>query len=118
MEIIFTYFDSQYHVSSMAIVQRPTNLLEWCSTLRITYTFSPNFLVAQLCRDISTAQDTLSAVDLSRLKIFISGGEAVPVKTAVEFADILERCGAPRDALRAGFGMTETGVRWPRALAL
>ena len=38
---------SQFHVSSMAIIQRPINLLEWCSKLTITYTFSPNFLIAQ-----------------------------------------------------------------------
>ena len=51
------------------------------------------------------------ALDLSNMRVFISGGEAVPIKTAVEFSDIIERYGAPRDSLRAGFGMTETGVR-------
>ena len=101
---------SQFHVSSMAIIQRPINLLEWCSKLTITYTFSPNFLIAQLCRDVSAAPSSLRATNLSSLRVFISGGEAVPVRTAVDFADLLERCGAPRDALRAGFGMTETGV--------
>jgi acyl-CoA synthetase (AMP-forming)/AMP-acid ligase II len=47
---------------------------------------------------------------------FISGGEAVPVKTAVEFTNILERFGAPRDALRGGFGMTETCVGGPKLI--
>ena len=49
-------------------------------------------------------------MDLSCVKVLISGGEAVPTKTAVEFTAILEELGAPRNALRAGFGMTETGV--------
>jgi acyl-CoA synthetase (AMP-forming)/AMP-acid ligase II len=52
-----------------------------------------------------------NAIDLSSIEVLISGGEAVPVKTAVEFTDILEQLGAPRSALRAGFGMTETAVR-------
>ncbi|EKM53033.1 uncharacterized protein PHACADRAFT_147361 [Phanerochaete carnosa HHB-10118-sp] len=101
---------SQYHVTPSAIVQRPQNLLEWCSRLRITYSFSPNFLIAQLCRDVAAAQYGAHEIDLSSLVALISGGESVPVKTAVEFADLLERYGAPRNALRAGFGMSETGA--------
>ncbi|KAI0635108.1 AMP-dependent synthetase and ligase [Trametes polyzona] len=100
----------QYHVSPAAIVQRPFNLLEWCSWYRISYSFSPNFLIAQLCRDPHVGATPSRALDLSSLVAFISGGEAVPIKTAIEFADLLERFGAPRNALRAGFGMSETGA--------
>ena len=77
--------------------------------MQISYTFSPNFLLGQICRDFSKAQNA-KAMDLSCVKVLISGGEAVPTKTAVEFTAILEGLGAPRNALRAGFGMTETGV--------
>jgi acyl-CoA synthetase (AMP-forming)/AMP-acid ligase II len=51
-----------------------------------------------------------SSVKLESLVSIISGGESVPVNTAVAFADLLEQLGARRDVLRAGFGMTETGV--------
>lgn len=105
--------DSQYHVSPSAIIHRPFNLLEWTSRYGITYSFSPNFLIAQLCRDQTVAATPAGALDLSALVAFISGGEAVPLKTAIEFANLLERFGAPRNALRAGFGMSETGVRIP-----
>ena len=57
-------------------------------------------------------------IDLSKVQVFVSGGEATPVKTAIEFADLLEAYGAPRNALRAGFGMSETGVRHHRYLSL
>ncbi|KDR66558.1 hypothetical protein GALMADRAFT_232431 [Galerina marginata CBS 339.88] len=99
---------NQYHISPTAIIQNPRSLLDLCSKYRISFTFSPNFLLAQICRDVVAAPYAQGSLDLSRITAFISGGEAVPVKTAVEFADILEQFGAPRDSLRAGFGMTET----------
>lgn len=104
------FFRSQYHVAPPAIIQRPLNLLEWCSRLRIAYTFSPNFLMAQICREVAASPYLAGSLDLSQMIAFISGGEAVPIKTAIEFADVLERYGAPRHSLRAGFGMSETGV--------
>ncbi|KAI0659134.1 AMP-dependent synthetase and ligase [Cubamyces menziesii] len=99
---------NQYHISSSAIVQRPRLLLELCSTYRITYTFSPNFLISQICRELSPSSLPSDAFDFSDLVAFISGGEAVSVKTAIAFANLLEAFGAPRNALRAGFGMSET----------
>ncbi|KAF8079199.1 acetyl-CoA synthetase-like protein [Lyophyllum atratum] len=101
---------SQYHVSPSAIIRKPRNLLDWCSRLKISYTFSPNFLLAQICRDVAASPYEASAIDLSSVRAFISGGESVPIKTAVEFTDILESLGAPRNVLRGGFGMTETGA--------
>ncbi|KAH9849416.1 AMP-dependent synthetase and ligase [Lenzites betulinus] len=101
---------NQYHVSPSAIIHRPLNLLEWCSRYGITYSFSPNFLIAQLCKDQSVATMPAGALNLSALVAFISGGEAVPIKTAIEFANLIERFGAPRNSLRAGFGMSETGA--------
>nr|UVV38562.1 polyporic acid synthetase CorA [Terana caerulea] len=101
---------SQYHASSTAVLPQARNLLEWCSRYRITYTFSPNFLVAQICREVALAPFDSKTLDLSRLDAFISGGEAVPIKTAVDFADLIESFGARRDVLRAGFGMSETGA--------
>lgn len=88
----------------------PRNLLDWCSKLAITYSFSPNFLIAQICRDTAATPFPTGSIDLTPMKAFISGGESVPIKTATEFADVIEQYGAPRDALRAGFGMSETGV--------
>ncbi|KAF7346973.1 Acetyl-CoA synthetase-like protein [Mycena venus] len=97
----------QYHISPKAIIAKPNLLLEWSSRLGITYTFSPNFLMARLLKDQAT--DPLpSSLDLSRLRALISGGESVPMSIGVAFADLLETFGAPRDTLRAGFGMSET----------
>ncbi|EPQ59775.1 acetyl-CoA synthetase-like protein [Gloeophyllum trabeum ATCC 11539] len=97
---------SQFHTSPSEIIRRPSDLLRLCSEFKITYTFSPNFLLAKICEENQSAP--YDKLDLSPLHSLISGGEAVPIKTAVAFADLMEKCGAPRNALRAGFGMTET----------
>ncbi|KAG6811380.1 putative NRPS-like protein biosynthetic cluster [Tricholoma furcatifolium] len=101
---------SQFHVAPSAIIRNPRNLLDWCSRLKVSYTFSPNFLLAQICRDVAAVPYGDSDMDLSAVRAFISGGESVPVATAVEFTAILEHFGAPRNSLRGGFGMTETGA--------
>ncbi|THH29961.1 hypothetical protein EUX98_g4225 [Antrodiella citrinella] len=101
---------NQYHVAPTAIISKPRSLLEWCHRYRITYTFSPNFLLAQICREVAAAPYNAQDLDLSAVRAFISGGESVPIKAAVEFSDIIERHGAPRSSLRGGFGMTETGA--------
>jgi hypothetical protein len=65
--------------------------------------------MARLLKDLAT--DPLPAsLDLSKLGALISGGESVPLSIGVAFADLLETFGAPRDSLRAGFGMSETCV--------
>ena len=99
---------SQFHAHPGSIVGNPHNLLIWAHKLRITYTFSPNFLLAQILRN--TVTTPLPSIDLSQLGVLISGGEAVPLSTAVSFANLLERFGARRDVLRAGFGMSETAA--------
>ncbi len=102
---------SQYHISASAVIRNPRILLTLCSQLRISYSFSPNFLLAQICRSVSETPFDEGSLELSRLVALISGGESVPTNIAISFADIIERFGARRDVLRAGFGMTETGVR-------
>jgi acyl-CoA synthetase (AMP-forming)/AMP-acid ligase II len=84
-------------------------LLEFASVLGITYTFSPNFLLAQILRDVAMSPFK-EPLDLSNVRAIISGGEAVPIGTAVAFTDLVERFGATRDVLRGGFGMSETGA--------
>ncbi|KXN81002.1 Polyketide synthase PksJ [Leucoagaricus sp. SymC.cos] len=102
---------SQYQVEPSVIIRKPRNLLDWCSRFHVTHTFSPNFLLAQIYRDMSSALSTTDGMlDLSSLRVFVTGGEANPVKTAAEFSDLLERFGAPRTTLRAAFGMTETAA--------
>ncbi|EIN08725.1 acetyl-CoA synthetase-like protein [Punctularia strigosozonata HHB-11173 SS5] len=97
----------QYHISPTAIIVDPKSLLDLCSKLEITYSFAPNFLMARILKDDAIAPLPPS-LDLSRLSAFISGGESVPMPVGVAFADLLERFGAKRNVLRAGFGMSET----------
>ncbi|THH01471.1 hypothetical protein EW026_g1235 [Hermanssonia centrifuga] len=101
---------SQYHISASAVIRNPRILLTLCSQLRVSYSFSPNFLLAQICRSVSESPFDEGSLDLSRLVAVISGGESVPTNIAISFANIIEHFGARRDVLRAGFGMTETGA--------
>jgi thioesterase domain-containing protein len=92
----------------VGISRNPLTLLKCLSKYRITYTFSPNFLLAAILRDLPHASFD-EPVDLSNLRAFISGGEAVPVETAIAFADMMEeKFGARRDVLQSAYGMTET----------
>lgn len=65
--------------------------------------------MAKICKEVSLIpwDDSLN---LSALEAYISGGEAIPVKTGVEFSNLLRKCGAKANVLRPGFGMTETCV--------
>ena len=100
---------SQWHASPSATTRNPRNLIQWISTLRITFTFSPNFLLAQILRDVS-ATPLSPTTDLSHLRALITGGEASPLSTAIAFSDLVEHFGGQRDVLIAGFGMSETGT--------
>ncbi|KAJ7186458.1 acetyl-CoA synthetase-like protein [Mycena filopes] len=95
------------HVASIIEIHIHALLIDAVARLGITYTFSPNFLMARLLKD--QAADPLPAtLDLSQLHTLISGGESVPMSIGVAFADLLQKFDARRDALRAGFGMSET----------
>jgi thioesterase domain-containing protein len=105
----FDILPSQWHVSPSAVIRNPLNLLKWTSKLNITFTFSPNFLLAAILRDLSNASFD-EPLNFCNLRALVSGGEAVPFRTAVAFADVMETLGARRDVLQIGFGMTETSA--------
>jgi len=106
---------AQVHVRSVDIIGRPPLLLELVDAFAITYTFAPNFLLAQLLRRLDgehkdgTRSDT-RAPSLRTLRVFVSGGEAVPHRTAVRFNELCIKLGAASGPLVAGFGMTESCV--------
>lgn len=92
----------QHHCLPEDVVSSPTCFLDLLEIVRASYSFAPNFLLSLLLKE------KLEKRDLSHLRVLCSGGEAVPTRTAIDFAAYLERCGARTGALTAGFGMTET----------
>lgn len=94
----------QCHVRAADVVVMPTRLLRLAASLRVSYTFAPNFLLEQLLAV------PLPQLDLTHLRVLVSGGEGVPTQTGKAVQAHLEKCGARPGTLVAGFGMTETCV--------
>lgn len=103
---------SQIHVHASAILSDPLRFLRLIDEKSINVSFSPNFLLAKLTRDLEKRSDLIGTFDLSSIKRINSGGEAVISKTAQSFVNVLKKLS--RDPLKVsfvispGFGMTET----------
>ncbi|KAG1824874.1 atromentin synthetase [Suillus subaureus] len=103
---------SQIHVHASAILSDPLRFLRLIDEKSINVTFSPNFLLAKLTRDLEKRSDLSGTFDLSSIKRINSGGEAVLSKTAQSFVTVLKKLA--KDPLKVsfvispGFGMTET----------
>lgn len=98
---------SQLHVPSSLILDEPLEFLRVISRHHVTVTFTPNFLLGL----VNSAHHRMSpdeAIDLSRLRHIVSGGEAVPCTTGTAFLERFARFGLRRDVLWPAFGMTET----------
>lgn len=108
---------NQVHVHATDLLINPSVFLNLLSKHHIGYTFAPNFFLASL-RKYMDSEDSLTSgkenhwlcknIDLSRLKAFISGGEANVVETCDALTRSLRRFNMKGDILRPGFGMTET----------
>ena len=100
----------QFHVQATDVVVEPLRFLQLIQDHRISYAFSPNFLLASLIRSLETIpfpSDT-QTYDLSSLRVLASGGEANPVETCSTLTKLFQRYNAPGNFLSPGFGMTET----------
>ncbi|TVY35770.1 Didemethylasterriquinone D synthetase [Lachnellula occidentalis] len=100
---------NQIHIPPSSAVQEPLNLLQKLSDHQVSYTFGPNFLLAEIARALeSLSNQAMLSLDLSYLRAFISGGEANSVATAVKLTGLLQKYHAPASFIRPGLGLTET----------
>ncbi|MBM9438475.1 non-ribosomal peptide synthetase [Actinacidiphila bryophytorum] len=98
---------SQLHVPSSHILDEPLEFLRLISRHHVTVTFTPNFLLG-LVNSARHRMPAGEALDLSRLRHIVSGGEAVPYTTGTAFLERFAPFGLRRDVLWPAFGMTET----------
>jgi acyl-CoA synthetase (AMP-forming)/AMP-acid ligase II/thioesterase domain-containing protein len=101
---------TQLHVMSSAILSDPLLFLKLIDRARVSLTFTPNFLLGNInaaLRSMSS-QGRRLGLDLSCVRLIISGGEAIAVKTGERFLELLAPCGLSPRALWPAFGMTET----------
>ncbi|KAH6665826.1 hypothetical protein B0J14DRAFT_643610 [Halenospora varia] len=95
----------QIQVSATDVSVDPTKFLQIIDRYRVSYTFAPNFFLAQLLH--SLPESPLS-YELSCLEKLISGGEMNVVATGAALVARLSQYGLPPNAITPGFGMTET----------
>jgi acyl-CoA synthetase (AMP-forming)/AMP-acid ligase II/thioesterase domain-containing protein/aryl carrier-like protein len=100
----------QVHIQAVELIQNPNVFLETINRYRVSVSFAPNFLLANLERALRDGQLDFPGrkPDLSCLRVVTSGGEGNSISTAVRLLDHLQKYGAPVNVLVPGFGMTET----------
>ncbi len=92
-------------MSPMSFVQNPISWLEAISTHRGTTTASPNFGYELCLRKIKPEQ--LESLDLSSLRVAISGAEPIRATTLCNFQQRFAECGLRDTALTPAYGMAE-----------
>lgn len=97
---------TQLHAPSAPVLQRPQQWLDWLEEHRVTVTFAPNFAYA-LVND-ALADDASGSWDLSAVRYFMNGGEAVVASTARRFLELLHPSGLSENAMLPAWGMSET----------
>ena len=103
----------QLHAEPTAIIADPLLFLRIIDRYRVSMSFAPNFLFAQVSAALQSAKPEASGLgprtlDLSCLRHIVSGGEAIAVETGQHFLELLAPYGLARNALWPAFGMTET----------
>ncbi|KAK9680730.1 hypothetical protein K7432_015867 [Basidiobolus ranarum] len=104
---------NQVQVAASVITLEPLALLEIAEVFEVAFTFAPNFLLANIEKDLRTKLQTpsprLPLYNLSKLKRINSGGEANLVELGDQLLLTLEEARSEFTGIIApGFGMTET----------
>ncbi|WP_203186018.1 AMP-binding protein [Streptomyces pratensis] len=89
------------------ILSDPQEWFRLVDAHRVTATWSPNFALKLLSRTAGVL-DGGSSYDLSSLRFYLNGGEAVSVRDVREFEDRLALFGLRRGIVAPAWGMTET----------
>ncbi|KAK2799683.1 putative NRPS-like protein biosynthetic cluster [Onygenales sp. PD_10] len=101
----------QIFVDKTDVVNNHMYFLNLIHNLRISVTFGPNFYLVGLSNFLDKLQPytmLTTGLDLSCLKVILSGGEANSVQTCINATVHLQALGAGENVISPGFGMTET----------
>jgi acyl-CoA synthetase (AMP-forming)/AMP-acid ligase II/thioesterase domain-containing protein/acyl carrier protein len=96
----------QLQLNSGIVLANPISLLQLIAKYQVSLTFAPNFLFRKLIERIHAEHHI--GLDVSCLRVLISGGESVVVKTALEFIKAASKFNLNPSCITPGFGMTET----------
>jgi acyl-CoA synthetase (AMP-forming)/AMP-acid ligase II/thioesterase domain-containing protein/NAD(P)-dependent dehydrogenase (short-subunit alcohol dehydrogenase family)/acyl carrier protein len=95
----------QIHAPIDLVLQSPLRWLDWLERYQVTVTFAPNFAYGLVNEQL--AKDT-SQRDLSSVRFFLNGGEAIATRTARHFLQLLAPHGVQPTAMHPAWGMSET----------
>jgi acyl-CoA synthetase (AMP-forming)/AMP-acid ligase II len=98
---------TQVHLAPKMAIENPLFWLEKLADHSATISFAPNFFLALVCK-AANAGGTREKLNLSSLRVIISGGEANTVSTGMAFNRLVKDMGATTDVLWPAFGMTES----------
>ncbi|WP_069167298.1 AMP-binding protein [Nocardia altamirensis] len=92
--------------SPMAFARRPVSWLEAIAKHRITVSGAPNFAYELMTRVLARGLP----LDLSSLRLLISGGEPVHADTMARFTTAARRCGVDPAVVTPAYGLAEATV--------
>jgi amino acid adenylation domain-containing protein len=87
------------------VLRRPLLWLDWIERFRATISWAPNFAYGLVADQAELAS---SRWDLSSMRFFLNGGEAIVARTARRFLTLLAPHGLPPTAMHPAWGMSET----------
>ncbi|MBG9792898.1 hypothetical protein ABD76_10515, partial [Paenibacillus dendritiformis] len=105
--LLSTYAACRQVIASIdEFIANPVVWLDWMDHYRTTICFAPNFAYGLLpaCKEAISSRQW----DLSSMRWFINGGEAVVASTAQQFLQLLEPHGLRGDTMLPAYGMSET----------
>ncbi|WP_168706934.1 long-chain-fatty acid--ACP ligase MbtM [Gordonia paraffinivorans] len=95
---------STYIVPNTAFAAAPFKWMQWLTETKATVTAAPNFAYDILGRYGKLLRD----IDLSHLRVAISGGEPIDADAFDKFLDAVEPFGFRRNAAAPAYGMAES----------
>ena len=119
MSIVPVYLGcQQIHVPTQFILQNPLKWLDLIDRYQATISWAPNFAFTLIADRVEKV--TKQHWDLSSMKFFVNGGEAIITKTARNFLKLLSSYGLSTKAIHPSFGMCETcsGITFSHSFSL
>lgn len=101
---------NQVSVNTTDLVHEPHRFYEVLSNYQIGYSFSPNSFLAAASRILRQEGNQSAKYDFSNLKVVMVGGEANRVNTMEAADKILREHGAPANAIKAAYGLSEVSL--------
>ncbi|MCP5150488.1 MAG: SDR family NAD(P)-dependent oxidoreductase [Chromatiales bacterium] len=97
---------TQIHAPSEYVLRDPLRWLDVVDRYRVRNTWAPNFAYGLVCERAEEAASR--RWDLSCVRYFLNGGEAVVARTARRFLEVLAPHGLAPTAMLPAWGMSET----------